>query len=193
MEKKICNKCKIEKDVCEYHKAKKHKDGLSYQCKICVNSLRKQNYYKNIDREHLRNNTKNSKKHSKEYSKKWRENNREKLNQYYRNRYHSDPTNKIIHNLCARLNKYIKLNKLTKNNKSIEYIGCTPFELRTYIESQFTDGMSWDNYGVYGWHIDRIIPKSSIKTEEDLIKISHYSNLRPLWAFDNLSKGNKTL
>jgi hypothetical protein len=52
--------------------------------------------------------------------------------------------------------------------------------------------MSWDNYGVYGWHIDHIIPKSLIKTKEDLIKISHYSNLRPLWAFDNLSKGNKT-
>lgn len=198
METKTCSKCKIKKSIYDFNKLKSTKDGLTYQCKNCVNSLRKQNYYKNIDKELLR------RKNNTEYLKEWREKNhtklkeqkdrnKEKRNQYFKDRYHSKPENKIVHNLCARINKYIKLNKITKNNKSIKYIGCTPNELKSHLESQFTDGMSWDNYGMYGWHIDHIIPKSLIKTEEDLIKISHYTNLQPLWAKDNLSKGNKIL
>jgi hypothetical protein len=69
-------------------------------------------------------------------------------------------------------------------------IGCTPSFLKEYIENQFKDGMSWDNYGFYGWHIDHIIPLSSAKTEEDLYKLSHYTNLQPLWMIDNFIKGN---
>jgi hypothetical protein len=51
--------------------------------------------------------------------------------------------------------------------------------------------MSWDNHGE--WHIDHIIPLSSAKNESDLYKLFHYTNLQPLWAFDNLSKGNKII
>ena len=51
--------------------------------------------------------------------------------------------------------------------------------------------MSWDNYGE--WHIDHIIPLASATTEEGVLKLYHYSNLQPLWAKDNLSKGSKIL
>ena len=53
--------------------------------------------------------------------------------------------------------------------------------------------MSWDNYGLHGWHIDHIIPISSAKTEEELYKLFYYTNLQPLWAIDNIKKGNKIL
>jgi len=66
-------------------------------------------------------------------------------------------------------------------------------ELKKYLESKFTEGMCWENYGLYGWHIDHIIPLSSAKNEEELIKLCHYTNLQPLWSFDNLSKHNKIL
>ena len=51
--------------------------------------------------------------------------------------------------------------------------------------------MSWDNYG--DWHIDHIIPLSSAKTEEEIYKLAHYTNLQPLWAEDNIKKSNKIL
>jgi hypothetical protein len=56
------------------------------------------------------------------------------------------------------------------------------------MEAKFVDGMNWDNIGE--WHIDHIIPLSSAETEQETIKLCHYTNLQPLWAFDNLSKGN---
>ena len=80
-----------------------------------------------------------------------------------------------------------------KNNSSLKLIGITPIELKEHLEKQFTQDMSWDNYGFYGWHIDHIIPLSSAKTEEDIYKLCHYSNLQPLWAEDNFKKSNKIL
>ena len=49
--------------------------------------------------------------------------------------------------------------------------------------------MNWDNAGK--WHLDHIIPISSAKNEEDIIKLNHYTNFQPLWAIDNLTKGNR--
>ena len=53
--------------------------------------------------------------------------------------------------------------------------------------------MKWDNHGLYGWHIDHIQPCNSfdLSNEEEQKKCFHYSNMQPLWAFDNLSKGAK--
>jgi hypothetical protein len=64
-------------------------------------------------------------------------------------------------------------------------------ELKIYFESLFTEGMSWDNIGI--WHIDHIIPLSTAKTEEDVIRLCHYTNLQPLWGEDNIKKGDKIL
>jgi hypothetical protein len=51
--------------------------------------------------------------------------------------------------------------------------------------------MTWENYGLYGWHIDHIIPLASANTEDELLKLFHYTNLQPLWAEENLLKSNK--
>jgi hypothetical protein len=72
-----------------------------------------------------------------------------------------------------------------------EVVGMTYDEFKEYLESKFVDGMSWDNRG--DWHIDHIIPLSSATSEEEIIGLCHYSNLQPLWAEDNMSKGDKIL
>jgi hypothetical protein len=66
-------------------------------------------------------------------------------------------------------------------------------ELKLYLESQFTEGMSWDNYGREGWEIDHIRPLSSFNLEDrdELLKACHYSNLQPLWRTDNRKKGSR--
>ena len=81
----------------------------------------------------------------------------------------------------------------SKNTKTQEMLGVDWDVAKAHIERQFTKGMTWDNHGYYGWHIDHIIPLASAKTEEELLKLCHYSNLQPLWAADNLSKKDKII
>ena len=110
-------------------------------------------------------------------------------NRVYQNEYRKNDINKLKHNIRVRLNEYL----VSKSKKSIELLGCSPVELKIYLENQFKDGMSWDNYGFYTWHIDHVIPLSSAKTEEEVYKLCHYTNLQPLWAIDNLKKNNKII
>jgi hypothetical protein len=76
-----------------------------------------------------------------------------------------------------------------KPTKTEIMLGCTYVELRNHLESMFKDGMSWDNKGK--WHIDHIIPLSSAKTPEEVIRLCNFKNLQPLWEQDNKKKGNK--
>jgi hypothetical protein len=93
----------------------------------------------------------------------------------------------------SRTSTFIKLKKHQKEDVTFKIIGCTPNELKQYIESLFLEGMSWDNYGPFGWHIDHIIPLSSANTIDEIYKLCHYSNLQPLWSIDNLRKGSRIL
>jgi hypothetical protein len=78
-----------------------------------------------------------------------------------------------------------------KSNNTMSLIGCSLEDLKRHIESQFISGMTWDNYGE--WHIDHKIPCSSfnLAIAENQHECFNYKNLQPLWAKDNLSKGNK--
>ena len=87
------------------------------------------------------------------------------------------------------ISKVIKRNGYTKRSKTQEILGIDFEGFKIYIENLFTDGMSWSNFGE--WHIDHKIPISWGKTEDDIIKLNHYKNLQPLWAEENLSKGNR--
>ena len=125
--------------------------------------------------------------------KKWNENNREKINEYRRNRYKTNINTKISFNIRGRLKEVLKHKGYKKSKPTFYYIGCTPQELKQHLESQFTEGMTWENYGLHGWHIDHIVPlsKFDLSKEENIKLASHYSNLQPLWAIDNMKKGNK--
>ena len=85
---------------------------------------------------------------------------------------------------------------LKKDIKSIDCLGCSWEEFQDHIQSQFYDRaetgekMTFENHGYYGWHLDHIIPISSAKTEEDVIRLSHYTNFQPLWSEDNYEKGD---
>jgi hypothetical protein len=86
-----------------------------------------------------------------------------------------------------------RISRIFKNNSkrgsAVRDLGCTIEELKIHLESQFEPGMTWENYGE--WHIDHIILLSAfnLTKREELLVACHVTNLPPLWAKDNLSKG----
>jgi len=127
--------------------------------------------------------------------KKYYQNNKEKTikatSAYTVNRCKVDPVFKLGRNLRCRLYHALINQKADKHYRTKQLTGCELPVLREYIESKFTKGMTWENYG--DWHIDHIRPCCSfnLKDKEEQKKCFHYTNLQPLWAKDNLSKGNK--
>lgn len=100
---------------------------------------------------------------------------------------------KIKETLRSRFFKCLKKGLHKKSQKTLVILGCSISYLIEYLEKQFKDGMTWQNYGKNGWHIDHIRPCSSfdLSIPEEQQKCFHYSNLQPLWAKDNLEKGCK--
>ena len=102
-------------------------------------------------------------------------------------RRHSDKFYAFRENIRNLVRQSFRDRNYTKYSKAQSIIGCDWEALKNHIEAQFTCGMSWDNRGK--WHVDHIVPLASAKTIEDVIQLNHYTNLRPLWALDNLKKG----
>jgi hypothetical protein len=139
-------------------------------------------------------------------AKKWREKNKEykrqKDKEYshkyksIRNENHSiKMKTNILYSLShitrGMIQKSIKSGGYTKKSKTYEILGCSFEDFKLYLESKFEYWMSWDNRGLYngelnyGWDIDHIIPISSAKSEEEIIKLNHYTNLQPLCSYTN--------
>ena len=102
-----------------------------------------------------------------------------------------DPVFKLERNLRSRLYHALKNQKADKKYRTKQLTGCELSFLKGYLEANFTEGMTWENHG--SWHIDHIKPCCSfdLTQEEEQKKCFHYTNLQPLWANDNLSKGGK--
>ena len=186
MKTKVCKDCGEEK--CESLFFKKHAN-----CKVC-HLLKKKKWRKENPEEYKKQTKKYYESTKGEQSKKkkvWIENNREKYNSYWTKRKSMEPEFKLLSEMRSRLWLYLKKGSLTKKNKTFDIVGCSPLQLREYIEKQFVNGMNWENRS--SWHIDHIIPLSSANNEEELYKLFHYTNLQPLWAEDNLKKSNKIL
>ena len=128
-----------------------------------------------------------NKERRKETNAKWRAENREKITKQAKQRYYSDINFRLVNVLRARIRMAIKNGY--KSAKTIELLGCSIEEVKSHLESQFTEGMTWDNHGE--WHIDHIIPCASfdLTDPEQQKKCFHYTNLQPLWASENMSKG----
>lgn len=119
----------------------------------------------------------------------WRASNKGYQAAYTRSRYREDYIYSVSVNVRNRINRAIYQNGYSKISKSAEILGCKYSDLVIHLQRQFKDGMSWSNRGE--WHIDHIVPLASAKTEEELLALCHHTNLQPLWAADNLSKGAK--
>ena len=111
-------------------------------------------------------------------------------------RMRTDPQYKLGDILRKSVNKYLKG---YKSDHTIELLGCSIAEFQEHLESQFIEGMSWENYGVYRvdeerrWHCDHILPCTSfdLTDPEQQKECFHYTNFQPLWGDLNISKGNK--
>jgi len=110
---------------------------------------------------------------------------------YSAERYRVDPYFRLTINLRSRLGTAIRDGYGIKCGNTLELTGCTWAELRSHLESQFTEGMTWENYGK--WHVDHIRPCASfdLSLDEEQKICFNYSNLQPLWAKDNLRKSDK--
>jgi hypothetical protein len=218
---KRCSGCKELKPLSNFCKNKNRNGGLHYYCKECIKVNRENNkealaqrhkvYYENNkatlgqwQKVYYENNKEkiaerrkviyeNNKEFYTQRNKVYYENNKKNIanrSLIYRNqKLKSDPLFRLIHNLRSRVRQLCKSVGLQKNWRTIDAMGCTREEFIAYFESKFTDGMTWGNYGK--WHVDHIKPISLATTEQEAIELSHYTNLQPLWAADNLSKGNK--
>lgn len=200
---KKCTKC--NKDNCGFYRDRSKKDGLKTMCKECCKKTLNKWYAKNPDKIKKYHETQYAKdkekikEQSKQYyennkekislkNKKWRTKNKEKINAKARHRRKHDVLFGLKSSVRRRINHFLKGDK---SKSSEEIIGCSYKEYKSHLEQQFTDGMTWDNYGLKGWHVDHIIPLSSAKTEDELIKLFHYTNTQPLWSDENLKKSNK--
>lgn len=199
---KKCKICEQEKLTDEFQILirKSRDNSKSWQCfnsycKKCANQRKSILYHQNIEKEQALNKKRYYENHQKNLDRqkvKYQKNKQKYLarqKQYKQEKRQSDPFFVFIENLrkhCCRAFK-----NLSKTNKTKTLLGCSFEQAKKHIESLWQEGMSWDNYGLFGWHIDHITPLSSAATEEDAEKLCHYTNLQPLWAKDNLSKGKK--
>ena len=123
--------------------------------------------------------------------KAYRTHNGSKINQRRAHRYQNDIQFKIQMRLRCRIVDAISDNQ--KAGSAVSDLGCSIPELKQHLESKFTEGMTWDNWGLFGWHIDHIIPLASfdLTDREQFLNACHYTNLQPLWAKDNIQKSDK--
>lgn len=199
---KECKKCLIVKPFDLFNKRSDSKDGFAHECREC-SKQRIKTYYeinktqlKEYQKEYYENNSikiidrvKNYRELNitkiREYDRNRGDDRKEWQKKYQKKRREEDILFRLSGNLRGRISKFIK----NKSNPTKVIIGLDMDDFKKYIESLFTHGMSWDNYGE--WHIDHIIPLSSAKNEDEIIKLCHYTNLQPLNGIDNIRKSNK--
>ena len=206
---KKCTKCLVVKPFSEFAKDSrgKRKYNVSSDCKKCHNKhylnnkevykkRNQTNYKKNKNKileqctQYYLNNKQKINCRNNKYGKIWRKNNRSKIKEKDK-KYRLIPLVKLKGNVRNRINNWLKETKFKKPCGTEKLLGCSYQQCKEHLEKQFTDGMTWSNHGQYGWHIDHIVPLSSAKTQEDLHRLCHYTNLQPLWWHVNLSKGNR--
>ena len=163
---------------------------------------KKRKYYeknKEKSKQYQKKYNQNNKEKRKEICKKYYEENKEEIkeqtNKYRKKRKLTDKGFKLSCCFRSRITTALKRSGGKKAFSSMNLIGGTIQEAREYLEKQFKDGMTWENHGYNGWHIDHIIPCASFDLTdlEQQKKCFHYTNLQPLWAKENISKGAKII
>ena len=194
-EEKKCRGCGETKSLEEYHKSGKY--GRRVQCKVCVKAYMKaynqsearKSYVKAYNQSEVGKAKKKS--YMKSYMKSYNhsEAGKAKKKSYMKNRRQTDPVFKLQCNLRSGFCNWIKGNK--KTCRTEQYVCCTYKELLDHLESQFDEGMSWENHGE--WQIDHFKAQSRFDPtiEEEKFKCWHYTNLQPMWSSENIKYSNK--
>ena len=128
-----------------------------------------------------------------EYDAKRAPGRREIVAKFRKKKYSTDVQYRLSCRLRCRLRE--KLKGKLKKGSSIDDLGCTLEELKIHLEGKFLPGMTWNNHGSFGWHIDHEIPLDffDLTDKEQLLKACHYTNLQPMWWKENLEKGSKII
>lgn len=207
---KPCASCLELKTLNCFKQSQACQDGYYPLCTNCEKPFWRKYYHDNEDR----------KNQVKSQVKQWRKDNPE-YNRKIRNEYRKSNPKMIIKNsIRSRMQSVFNymFEKYSKEDyyslyKQSQEVGCTFRELKEWIESQFDEGMTWDNHGVgyerdtkgkakrdkngdviktKEWHIDHIKPVASfdLSDPEEVKKINHYTNLQPMWADENIKKGS---
>ena len=217
-----CTKCKIIKSEDHFSEDKSRKNGYSCWCKECRYKI-SVNWYKKNKEYQIKKSKKYYGSHSKEigveFKIKYRANhdfyleramvyknkNRESINKKQNEVYGRNPKahnkramryleNNINAQIAAKLRKKMN-NELGRHKlaRTSILLGCTIEFFKNYIELKMIKGMSWENHGLYTWHLDHIKPCKlfDLAKLKEQKKCFHYTNLQPLWAKDNLSKNAK--
>jgi hypothetical protein len=115
---------------------------------------------------------------------------RKRAREYVQKRHATEPMFALKARVRQRLAKAVgSICAGKKPGRSLGMVGCTWEELMAHIEKRFKPGMAWENRAL--WHVDHIIPLASAETEEELLRLCHYTNLQPLWAEENLKKSDR--
>lgn len=206
---RICNECGVSYPETKEYFHSRGGDALRRQCKICVlekkklyheqNRLRRSEYgkkryqenkekFKDAQKEYYYKNRDKKLEYQREYGKNNNHKRRERTREYSR-KLREDPKYRLTQAVRGRISKCMK-----GHEGSLRHLPYTRDELREHIERQFTKGMTWENYGSF-WHVDHIIPVSSFNITgpdcDDFKACWALTNLRPLKAEENLSKGDR--
>ena len=210
---KKCSRCQTEKDINSFFSDKSKKDGKSYICKLCHREISKRYYYDNKEKVLLATRKWQNKNAGRvaEKRKEWRKVNPDKRKaefQRWKDKY-PEKAKVLFRGYARERRKTIKGNLVNriapsmarslregKNGRTWEnLVEYTVEDLKKHLEKNFLLGMSWENRNL--WHIDHKIPISAFNYETtediDFKRCWALSNLRPLWAFENISKKDKIL
>lgn len=217
MRLKSCNRCKVEKPLEAFHACPSNKDGLQYNCIDCRKTNRKEkaDQYRETSRKYDQKNRERiysqraarkeaNPEKSLAYHQKYYQKNKSEYKAYYeankqeinkkktaRDKYRKqiEINYKIAKNLRTRM--YIAVRDDQKSGSAVKDLGCTIEEFKLHIQIQWTEDMTWDNYGE--WHLDHIKPLVSfnLSNRDEFLIAANFLNYQPLWAKDNLSKGSK--
>ena len=189
MDMKTCSKCNVSQPLSNFHKRNYTKDKLASWCKRCIKEqVKKDTSYKH---QQAWNKRKREEGYFKQYSKQYSKGGY--WNDYQKRRRAEDPFYSLYINLRSRISNLLA--GRTKSKRTQQIIGLPLDEFKFYLESQWTEEMSWNNYG-FGegkWVIDHKQPIASATSEADILTLNHYSNLQPMWWMENLIKSDKYL
>ena len=206
MERKICIKCKIEKDL-SFFSFRKDTQKYRSQCQDCIKLINKEYQIRNkeqidIQRKEYRDKTKNLKRL---YDIEYRERNREKIQLYKKNYFQNnkeevynkikkrkdeDINFRLAHNLRKRVGNAFKAQNLMKRNKTMELLDCSHSFFKNWISFQLYGNMTMENYGKV-WNLDHCLAVSTFNLldENEMRKCFNWLNLRPMYVKENISRG----